>query len=160
MKKFNFKINNFYSIFNQMSDSEKNIDSYLDNKIRQVLSDDVSQNFTYELMKRIDLENEFAKEDDRTQRIAKYIIGGLISFLAAFVAMFTFILNSNEDSRDAGLFKSLVDKFSDIIESVSIMTAENLGFAFNFQTGIIILLIMVCVFIFSFADRNIIKKRI
>ncbi|MDQ3020463.1 MAG: hypothetical protein M3R36_07830 [Bacteroidota bacterium] len=158
MKNFNFKINNFYSIFNQMSEGNQNIDSLLDDKLKHLLQSHTSPDFTYEMMKRIDLEKEFAKEDVKTYRIAKYIIGGFISLLVAFVMMFTFVLNTNEDSKDAGFFNGIIDSFSIMIQSVSVMMTENLGFAFDFQTGLIILLVMVCLFLFSFADRIIFKK--
>jgi hypothetical protein len=158
MKKFNFKINNFYSIFQEMSHGNKNIDSILDDKLKQSLQADTSPDFIHELMKRVELEKEFANEDVKTYRIAKYIIGSLISLLIAFVVVFAFVLNANEDRKDVSFFNGIIDKFSDIIQSISVITTETLGFAFDFQTGVIILLVMVCVFLFSFADKIIFKK--
>lgn len=137
----------------------KNIDSYLDNGIRQSLLNDTSSDFTFELMKRVELEKEFAKEDVKTSRMAKYIIGGFVSLLIAFVVMFAFVLNTNPESKDAGFFNGVVDKFSGIIESISVMITGTLGLVFDSQTSIIILLAMVFVFLFSFADRVIFKKR-
>ena len=55
MKKFNFKITDFYSIFNQMGEGNKNIDYILDEKIRNSLSAVTSSDFTFELMKRVEL---------------------------------------------------------------------------------------------------------
>lgn len=160
MKKFNFKINNFYSIFNQMPDGNqnKNFDSFLDDRIKQSLGYSTSDGFTFELMKRVQLEKEFQKEDVKTYRMAKYIIGGLVSLLISFVIMFSFIISGNEDRKDAGIVSGIIDRFSDTIESISVFTATNLGFAFDFQTGIIFLLVMICVFLFSFADRIIFKR--
>ena len=74
------------------------------------------------------------------------------------VVVFTVILNSGEESKDASFFNGVIDRFSDLIESISIFTTETLGVAFDFQTGLIILLVMVCVFLFSFADKLIFKK--
>lgn len=136
----------------------KNIDSYLDNSIRQSLLNDTSSDFTFELMKRVELEKEFAKEDGKTSRMAKYIIGGFVSLLIAFVVMFVFVLNTNQESKDAGFFNGVVDRFSGIIESISVMITETFGLVFDSQTSIIILLAMVFVFLFSFADRIIFKK--
>jgi len=77
MKKFNFKINNFYSIFNQMNsdDKNKNLDSFLDGELRGSLRSQPSDDFTAVLMKKVELEKEFAKEDVKAYRIAKYAIG-------------------------------------------------------------------------------------
>jgi hypothetical protein len=158
MKKFNFKINNFYSIFNQMHDGSKNIDSFLDEKLEQNLQAHTSADFSYETMKRVALEKEFATEDVKTYRIAKFIMGSLIFLLTAFIVMFTFVLSRNDESESTSLFNGIIDRFSNMIESISVITTENLGFAFSFQTTIVILLVMVCVFLFSFADKIIFKK--
>lgn len=136
----------------------KNIDSYLDSSIRQTLRNDVSSDFTFELIKRVELEKEFAKEDVKTSRMAKYIIGGFVTLLIAFVVMFAFVLNTNQESKDAGFFNSVVDRFSGIVESMSVMITGTFGLVFDSQTSIIILLAMVFVFLFSFADRVIFKK--
>lgn len=160
MKKFNFKISNFYSIFDQMPDGNQNRDlnSFLDDNIKRSLELNTSDGFTFEMMKRVELEKEFEKEDVKTHRMAKYIIGGFISLMIAFVLMFSFFLSNNEESKDAGLVNNIIEKFSGSIEAISVFTATNLGFAFDFQTGVVLMLLMVFVFIFSFADRIIFRK--
>ncbi|MEO8210339.1 MAG: hypothetical protein ABI840_07235 [bacterium] len=141
-----------------MSESNQNIDSFLDDKLKHLLQSQTSPDFTYDMMKRVELEKEFAKEDVKTYRIVKYIIGGLISLLVAFVMILTLILNTNDDSKDVGFLNGIIDSFSEMVQSISVMMADNLGFALDFQTGLIILLVMVFVFLFSFADRVILKK--
>lgn len=141
-----------------MSDGKKNIDSYIDDKLKLGLWSHTSDDFTYELMKRIEIEKEFAKEDVKTNRAVKYIIGGFVSLLTIFVVLLTILVNTNEDSRDIGLFSSFVEKFSNGIESLSVITTETLGIAFDYQTGVIFLLVMACVFLFYFADKIIFRK--
>lgn len=136
----------------------KNLDSYLDEKLRSALSTHASQDFTFELMKRVDLEKEFAKEDIKTSRIARFSIGSLIAVLCGLVVMFTVSLNSNPQSKDVSFFNGLIDRFSYMIESTSIVITETFGFAINFQTGIIILVVMAFIFLFSFADKAIFKR--
>ena len=136
----------------------RNFDSFLDNKIKYSLEDHTSQDFTYEMMKRVQLAKEFEKEDVKTSRVAKYIIGGFVSLLVVFLILFAVVLNANQESKDASLFNGVIDRFSDSIEAISIFTTENLGFAFDFQTGIVLLLAMACIFLFSFADRIFFKK--
>ncbi|HMS33074.1 MAG TPA: hypothetical protein PKC91_03225 [Ignavibacteria bacterium] len=136
----------------------RNLNPFLEDSIKQSLGISTSDGFTFEMMKRVQLEKEFAKEDVKTYRMAKYIIGGFVSLMFAFVFMFSFLISSNGQSKDAGIVNGMIDKFSDSIESISVFTAKNLGFTFDFQTGIVILLVMFCIFLFSFADRMIFKK--
>ena len=147
MKKFNFKITDFYSIFNQMGEGNKNIDYILDEKIRNSLSAVTSSDFTFELMKRVELEKEFATQDKKTDKLVKYLTGGIISLMIA-------VTLANEISY----FSSIIDKFSGVVEYISVMAAENLGIAFDYKSGIVVLLVMACIFIFTFADKIIFKK--
>lgn len=160
MKKFNFKVSNFYSIFDQMPEGNQNRDfnSFLDENIKRSLELNTSDGFTFEMMKRVELEKEFEKEDVKTYRMAKYIIGGFVSLMIAFVLMFSLFINNNNESKDAGIVNSIIDKFSGSIEAISVFTATNLGFAFDIQTGVVLMLLMVFVFLFSFADRIIFRK--
>ncbi len=160
MKNFNFKINNFYGIFNNMNqeDRNKNLDSFLDSELYISLHSNTSSDFTFELMKRVDLEKEFAKQDMKTSRIARYVIGSVIFLLSAFIIIFASLVSTSGKREDVSFFTNIIDRFTDTVESVSIIIAENLGFAFNYETGLIVLLLMVFVFVFSFADRIIFKK--
>lgn len=158
MKKFNFKISNFYSIFNQMPDDNKNLDSFLDNSIRQSLHESVSDDFSNELMKRVEIEKEFAREDVKTYRMAKYIVGLFAFLLAAFVGLLTLIINTNQESKDVGVFNSMVDRFSTFIESLSFAASDTLGISLNFQSALMIFVAMICILLFTFADKSLFKK--
>ena len=141
-----------------MQDDSKNIDSYLEENIRMSLKARVSPDFTFELMKRVELEKEFAKEDVKTEKMVKYVIGSLISLMVVFAITIGFVMKTNEDGIEISYFNSLINTFSAFVESVSLTAAETFGFAFNFETGIVIFLIMVCVFLFSFAEKIIFRK--
>lgn len=159
MKNFSFKMSDFNSIFNPMNEGEKrNFDSYLDKLMSKSLSETVSGEFTAELLKRIEIEKEFVREDKKTSRIVTSVIGVFVVMLALITGAFSFAISRNETGKDAGFFNDLVDRFSGAVESVSIFISNNLGFALNSQTAIILVLIMVCVFLFSFADKIIFKK--
>ncbi len=145
-----------------MSDRNKNLDAYLEANMKSYIQAETSPDFTLELMKKVQLEKEFAREDVKTSRIAKFVIGGFISILASFVILFSFLFNSNKDQKDISFLSSTflsstIDKFSKTIQDISIFSAENLGFAFTYQAGMIILLVMVCIFLFSFADKFMFK---
>jgi hypothetical protein len=141
-----------------MADGKNNIDSFLDIKIRNSLSSDTSPEFSFDLMKRIELEKEFAEQDNKTDKMVKYITGGLISFLIAVTLLLSSLLKTGKDGTEVSYFNRIIERFSDFIEYVSVMASENIGIAFNMKTGIIILLVMFCVFVFSFADRILLKK--
>ena len=166
MKNFNFKIINFYSIFsqmpNQMPEENKNkinnFDSFLNNGIKLSLENKVSEGFTSEMVKRIALEKEFAIEDIKTSKIAKYIIGGFISLIAFFIISFSLFFSLNGENKDVSRFNNVLDRFSDAIESVSVLISENLGFTFDFQTAMIFIVLMVFIFLFSYSDKLLFKK--
>lgn len=158
MKKFNFKITDFYSIFNQMGDGNKNMDYILDEKIRNSLSAVTSSDFTFELMKRVELEKEFATQDKKTDKLVKYLTGGIISLMIAMTLAISMFLKTGKEGNEISFFSSIIDKFSGVVEYISVMAAENLGIAFDYKSGIVVLLVMACIFIFTFADKIIFKK--
>lgn len=160
MKKFNFNINNFYSIFNQMSEGKNNIEAYLEGKIRNSLRANTSSEFIPELLKRIELEKEFALEDQKTARIVRFASGVFIALLSFLTVAFAMIIKAKSDGRETDYLSAAVNRFSDYIEYISILTSENIGFTFSLQTGIIIILIMFFIFAFSFADKILFKKSI
>ena len=82
-----------------MADGKNNIDSFLDIKIRNSLSSDTSPEFSFDLMKRIELEKEFAEQDNKTDKMVKYITGGLISFLIAVTLLLSSLLKTGKDGR-------------------------------------------------------------
>ncbi|MBS1552185.1 MAG: hypothetical protein JST15_08985 [Bacteroidetes bacterium] len=158
MKKFNFNINNFYSIFNLMGDGNKNMDHILDEKIRNSLTAGTSPEFTFELMKRVELEKEFAMQDQKTDKLVKYLIGGVITLMIAVTLVISLVLKTGKEGNELSYFSSIIQKFSGIVEYMSVMAAENLGIAFDYKSGIVVLLAMACIFIFTFADKIIFKK--
>lgn len=158
MKKFNFNITDFYSIFNQMGNANRNIDQILDEKISNSLSANTSSEFTFELMKRVELEKVFAMQDQKTDKLVKYFTVGFISLMVSVTIVISMILKTGKDGNEVSYFSSIIDKFSSFVEYMSIMAAENLGFAFDYKSGIVVLLAMACIFIFTFADKIIFKK--
>ncbi|MFZ1323154.1 MAG: hypothetical protein WAT71_16465 [Ignavibacteria bacterium] len=159
MKKFSFILNNFYSIFNAMPEgNSKNIDSYLDEKISQSLRSETSDDFIYEMMKRVEIEKEFAREDKKTDTTVKFVIGGLIAAMI-FIAfgLPLFFGSSNADSS-YGYYNMLIDQIVGSIEYFSIFITDNLGIAINSKTVLVLLISGLCIFLFSKADKLFLKK--
>ncbi|MBS1518299.1 MAG: hypothetical protein JSS91_09465 [Bacteroidetes bacterium] len=138
--------------------NNKNIDSYLDDKISQTLKSNTSEDFMYEMMKRVAIEDEFAKEDRKTDKMAKFIIGGLLVIMAVLSLSLPLIFGSADKDNSPGFISVAVEKITGAIEYFSILAAENLGIAFNMKTFLVILISAVCIFIFSKADKMVLKK--
>ncbi|MBV6478768.1 MAG: hypothetical protein HGGPFJEG_01525 [Ignavibacteria bacterium] len=158
MKNFSFKITDIYAILNQMNNDKKNIDSYLEDKIKQSLMNSTSEDFSSELAKRINLEKEFVKEDIKTFKLAKYISAGFISAMIFISVVLGIIITANQKDNETGLLGSIVDSFSGFIELISIKFIDMLGLSFSPQTIIILILIMIFIFAFSFAEKLISRK--
>lgn len=141
-----------------MSEGSKNIDSYLDGKFKNSLSFETSPEFTSELIKRVELEKVFAKEDLKTDKIVKYASGGFVILMAAVTVLFAMLFKTNSGGKEISYFNSALARFSDFIEYISLLTSENMGLTFNIQTGLVIFIAMLCIFIFSFADKIIFRK--
>ena len=141
-----------------MPENNKNIESFLDEKFRNSLKNNTSDDFTFELMKRVALQNEFVMEDKKTDKVVKFAIGGFIAVLAFVTIAMGMVLKTGNESNETSYFNIAIDRISGVIENVSVLTMENLGFTFNLQTALILLVVMVCVFIYSFADRTLLKK--
>ena len=141
-----------------MPENNKNIESFLDEKFRNSLKDNTSDDFTLELMKRVALQNEFVKEDKKTDKVVKFAIGAFIVVLAFITFAIGMSLNTGSAKNETSYFNEVIERISGVIENISVLTMENLGFTFNLQSALILLVVMVCVFIYSFADRTLLKK--
>lgn len=141
-----------------MNEENKNMDSFLDNKIKNSLLFQTSDEFSDELLKRINLENEFAIEDKKTMKIARFITGGVITFMVFIVLVLGIVLKTNENGKEISYLYITLDKFSGFIEFISMKTIDNLGFSVTPQSLIVFLLALVFILIFSFADKMIFRK--
>lgn len=141
-----------------MNGDSRNIDSIIDEKLKHSLIHNTSDGFSDELVKRINLEKEFAMQDVKTSKIAKLILGGFISFLVFISVILGLLLKSHETAGDTNIIGSFINKFSGFVENFSTSTFFNLGFTFSQQSLIILLLVMVFIFIFSFADKILFRK--
>lgn len=138
--------------------NNKNIDSYLDEKISLSLISETSDDFIYEMMKRVEIEKEFAREDKKTDKTVKFVIGGLISAMILIAFGLPLLYgNSNADSS-YGYYNMLIDQITGSIEYFSILMTDNLGIAINSKTLLVLLISGICIFLFSKADKLFLKK--
>lgn len=158
MKNFNFKIIDIYSILSKMDIENRNMDSFLDYKIKHSLMNATSEDFSSELIKRLNLEKEFVKEDIKTFKIAKFISAGFIAAMLLISVVLGLIINSNQKTGESSFFGNLINSFAGFIELISVKVVDIFGLSFTPQTLIVILLLMVFVFVFSFVDKMIFRK--
>ncbi|HQY20260.1 MAG TPA: hypothetical protein PK294_00315 [Ignavibacteria bacterium] len=159
MKKFSFILNNFYSIFNPMPQgNNKNIDSYLDDSIRHSLRSETSEDFMYEMMKRVEIEKEFAREDRKTDKTVKFVIGGLVAVMILIAFGLPFFFGTSDADSSYGYYNIMIDQIAGSIEYFSIFMTDNLGIAVNSKTVLVLLISGLCIFLFSKADKLFLKK--
>ncbi len=157
MKKFHFNISNFSGIFNGMTGDGKNIDSFINDQIGNSLNAVPSQMFEEELLKRISIENEFRKQDVKTDKIAKsFVVSGIIAFLV-IVVLAGLILNKSGAESDSTMVNAL-DRFTSVIETVSFQLTSIMGFSIGSQSASILLVLLVSIFLYTAADRFVFRK--
>jgi hypothetical protein len=140
-----------------MSGERKNIDSYLNEQISISLNAMPSQTFEEELLKRISIENEFRKQDVKTDKIAKSLIAtGVIAFLM-LMTFVGFLLNKGDG--DSGRYvENSLDTFTNFIETASLQLTSILGFTLGPQSAAIVLVLLVSIFLYSMADKFVFRK--
>lgn len=157
MKKFHFNINNFSGIFNGMTGESKNIDSFINDQIGNSLNAVPSQMFEEELLKRISIENEFRKQDVKTDKIAKsFMLSGVLGFLL-IVVLVGLILNRSGAETDSAMV-NLLDRFTTVIETVSFQLTSILGFSIGSQSATILLVLLVSMFLYTAADKFVFRR--
>lgn len=138
--------------------NDKNIGSYLDNKISLSLKSETSDDFIYEMMKRVEIEKEFAREDKKTDKTVKIVIGGLIAAMILISIGLPLFFGIDSANESYGYSNLLIDQIAGSIEYFSMLITNNLGIAINSQTLLILLISGVCIFLFSKADKLLFKK--
>jgi len=157
MKKIHFNISNFSSILGGMSGEGKNIDSYLNEQISLSLNAMPSQTFEEELLKRISIENEFRKQDVKTDKLAKSFMGTIVVSFIVLLIFAGFLLNKNS-GESGGYLVNALDMFTVAIETVSLQLTSILGFTLGPQSAAIVLVLLVSIFLYSMADKFVFRK--
>jgi hypothetical protein len=157
MKKFHFYINNFSGIFGSMSGEGKNIDTFLNEKIAGSLSAFPSQGFEEVLLKRISLENEFRRQDVKTDKIARsFMIAGILIFIM-FIGLAGFVLKNNQAAAE-GPVSGTIDSFANIIENASLQLTSIFGLSLGSQSGAILLVMLLSVLLFTIAEKFLFRR--
>ena len=77
-----------------------NIDSILEKRIKTSLSKKTSANFTDNVMKRIEIQEQFKKEDNVVYSYVRTTTVFILSTISVLVGVAIFVFSKKEDSAD------------------------------------------------------------
>ncbi len=156
MKKNHFNISNFSGILSGMS-SGKNIDTFLNEQIGNCYFEVPSEGFEEELKKRIALENEFRKQDVKTDKIAKTVIASVVAALMFLIGLTAFVLNQTK-SQTSDRVSGTIESFSSTIETISLQLTSMVGLSVTSQAGAVLLVLMLSFLLYTFAEKFLLKR--
>lgn len=140
-----------------MSNEKKNMDIFFEERIKRSLHNRVSDGFTNNLMQQIELEQKFATEDKKTDRLVTYVIGAFSAILVAFAVVLGITIAGKNDV--AGVSESWFSNFSFYLETYTARVLETFGVSVSVEYILFAVIIGVFIFLFSGADRLILRKK-
>jgi hypothetical protein len=138
--------------------NEGNIEDFLNKRIQDSLHTGTSDEFSDEVMKRIKLSLEFAKEDKKTFKFAGMIsiaVIAVMSVLSYFIGSSIVISSGDEESSGFGILKSVYTYLSDF--AAEILSA--IGISGTGDSLLYLIIITFIIILFIAADKLILGKR-
>jgi len=157
-----------------MSDTNRKIEEFIDEKLRGSRLTRTSDNFTQLLMKRAAAEHKSALEEGKWDRLVKYIIGSFSTGIIAFTIVLGFISGSSGSvsNKTRGIdigpavetSNNYLERFLSFIESgfLNVMNfiLNIFGLSANSRTFTAILLVVLIISVFLVAERFILRGRL
>lgn len=135
---------------------ENKLDNIVENSLRESLLKKPHSDFAKNLMLKISLEEEFAKQDKKTEKFAMKIILSISAFFIGTIAMIAYYLFKNPDYTENA--DSLTEKTNSWLEVYSFKLFNIFGL--NGTSSVILALsIVIIATLFLTADRFILKKK-
>jgi len=144
---------------NFMSPENNNLNQYLEGKIKNSLNIETSEMFTDELMKRIHLNLEFAKEDKKFSRFANFLMTGLGAAMFLFIALLGVYILEKPDDYSVQI-SSVFSSVYDFLYQISSRILSSLGLTVMGDNLLYIAIISVIILILLITDKYILQKRI
>ena len=135
---------------------ENKLDNIVENSLRESLLKKPHSDFAKNLMLKISLEEEFAKQDKRTEKFAVKIILSISAFFIGTIAMIAYYLFKNPDYTENA--DSLTEKTNSWLEVYSFKLFNIFGLT-GTSSVILALSIVIIATLFLTADRFILKKK-
>ena len=142
-----------------MKEGKKNMELYFDEKIKNALNDSTSEHFTSNVMHKVFLEMQFAKEDKKTEKMTFKFIGAISVIMVGFFIIIGYILTSGSDSPAIDSGTSFAEDFTITVNKYLYEFQSLTGFTFDMQTIFFILSLLLVALLYSASDRFIFKKR-
>lgn len=135
---------------------ENKLDNIVENSLRESLLKKPHGDFAKNLMLKISLEEEFAKEDVKTEKFAKKIILSITGAFAAIVGFILYVVYSNPSTdENSGV---IAERTTSFFEAYSIKLFNIVGLT-GTSSVILALSIVIIATLFLTADKFILKKK-
>lgn len=135
---------------------ENKLDNIIENSLRESLLKKPHTDFAKNLMLKISLEEEFAKQDKKTEKFAKKIIFSITGAFAAIVAFILYVVYSNPSTdENSGV---IAERTSSFFEVYSFKVLNIFGLT-GTSSIILALSIVIIATLFLTADKFILKKK-
>lgn len=135
---------------------ENKLDNIVENSLRESLLKKPHNDFAKNLMLKISLEEEFAKQDKKTEKFALKIILSISAFFIGTIVMIAYYLFKNPEYTQSA--DSLTEKTNSWLEVYSFKLFNIFGL--NGTSSVILALsIVIIATLFLTADRFILKKK-
>ncbi len=153
----------FELIFNFLNGAEmskdNNIESLLDQRIKNSLNTETTEMFPDEVMKRIFLNLEFEKEDKKTFKFAGIISVSVIAVMFIIAATISTLIGFGNSDDAVTETDSFIQNIYNFLSNISSHLFSIIGFQGTADSFLYVILISFVVLIFFFADRIILGKR-
>jgi hypothetical protein len=136
---------------------DNKFDNTIENSLRESLLKKPHNDFAKNLMLKISLEEEFAKQDVKTDKFAKKIIFAITGAFIAIAAFVMYILYNNP-STDENSGSGLAERTTSFFEAYSFKVLNVFGLS-GTSSVILALSIVIIVTLFLTADKFILKKK-
>ena len=135
---------------------ENKIDNIVENSLRESLLKKPHGDFAKNLMLKISLEDEFARQDVKTERFAKKIIFSITGAFAAVVAFILYVVYSNPSpDENSGV---ITERTTSFFETYSIKVLNIFGLTGSGSIALILSVIVIAS-LFLTIDKFILKKK-
>jgi len=135
---------------------ENKLDNIVENSLRESLLKKPHSDFAKNLMLKISLEEEFAKQDKKTEKFALKIILSISAFVIGTITMIAYYLFKNPEYTQSA--DSLTEKTNSWLEVYSFKLFNIFGLT-GTSSVILALSIVIIATLFLTADRFILKKK-
>lgn len=153
-----------------MDIKKRKIEEFINSKLRQAMLENTSSDFNSFVMKRVSSEYKSYVEEEKRDRVAKYIIGAFSALMVIFTFILGFLAKSdiNSATQSTGISieptvetsNGIVMQFLSYIQNFFVNVLAMLGLTATPQTvSLIIGFILVVVFYFL-ADRVFLKGKL